>query len=60
MQLILSSGKPFFLINMNSQSSLMTFAEPTTNLALNLNTAAWYRWELGEPMPIDLVLLDRA
>jgi hypothetical protein len=50
MQLIVHSERPFFVINMNPESSLVEFEEPSTNLLLSLNTTAWERWEVGTPM----------
>jgi hypothetical protein len=54
MQFIASSGKPYFLINMNPESSLMKFKEATTNVIFNLNSELWARWELGTPMAAGL------
>jgi hypothetical protein len=55
MQLIQSSKKPYFLINMNPEDSLMEFEEPATNLVFNLTTVAWERWEVSRPdmKPLD-------
>jgi hypothetical protein len=55
MQLIQSSKKPYFLINMNPEDSLMKFEEPATNLVFNLTTVAWERWEVSRPRmkPLD-------
>jgi hypothetical protein len=51
MQYIVSSKKPFFLFNMNPESSLMRFQEGAANVVFNLNTVAWERWAVGAPMP---------
>jgi hypothetical protein len=50
MQFIVHSERPFFLINMNPESSLKEFEEPSTNLLLSLNTTSWERWEVGTPI----------
>ena len=55
MQRIKSSGKPFFLINMNPEESLMRFEQEAANLLLNLDTTAWERWEVGAKLPNKLV-----
>ena len=52
---IKSSKKPYFLINMNPDSSLVRFKESATNLVFNLNTVSWERWKVGKPMPLKLV-----
>jgi hypothetical protein len=52
---IKSSRKPYFLINMNPESSLMRFKESATNLVFNLNMVSWERWKVGKPMPPKLV-----
>jgi hypothetical protein len=54
---IKSSKKPYFLINMNPESSLVHFKEAATNLVFNLNTVSWERWKVGKPMPPKLVEL---
>ena len=50
MQAIRNSGKPFFLINLNPDSSTMRFKEKLTNKLFDLDTVAWHRWEVGKPM----------
>jgi hypothetical protein len=50
MQYIISSKKPFFLVNMNPEPSLMRFQEGAANLVFNLNTVSWKRWAVGAPM----------
>ena len=50
MQEIKQSGKPFFLINMNPDSSMMRFKEDLTNQLFDLDTVAWHRWAVGKPM----------
>ena len=50
MQDIKESSKPFFLINMNPDSSEMRFKEPKTNELFDLDTVAWHRWKVGNKM----------
>jgi serine/threonine protein kinase len=50
MQYIVSSKKPYFLVNMNPDASLMHFQEGAANLIFNLSTVSWERWEVGSPM----------
>ena len=50
MQEIKRSGKPFFLINMNPDSSLMRFQEAKANELFDLDTVAWHRWAVGTEM----------
>jgi serine/threonine protein kinase len=47
---IKESGKPYFLINMNPESSLMRFKVKKTNKLFDLDTIAWHRWAMGAPM----------
>jgi serine/threonine protein kinase len=54
MQQIVSSNKPYFLINMNPETSLMRFQESSTNLLFPLANMSWERWEVGAPMPLNL------
>jgi outer membrane protein assembly factor BamD (BamD/ComL family) len=60
MMYIKSSKKPYFLINMNPDSSVMEFKESATNLVFNLNTVSWERWEVGTPMSTKLVGLIKS
>jgi hypothetical protein len=55
MQFIQSSGKPYFLINMNPESSLKKFKEASANLIFNLDNVVWKRWEVGKPLEEKLV-----
>jgi hypothetical protein len=52
MQHIITSKKPYLLLNMNPESSLLEFKEPDANLVLNLKKEprTWERWEVGQPM----------
>jgi predicted Ser/Thr protein kinase len=50
MQDIKESGKPYFLINLNPQASMMRFKEDLANQLFDLDTIAWERWEVGQPM----------
>jgi hypothetical protein len=52
MQQIITSKKPYLLLNMNPESSLLAFEEPDANLVLNLKKEprTWERWEVGQPM----------
>ena len=50
MQEIKRSGKPFFLINLNPESSLMRFQEAKANELFDLDTVAWHRWAVGTEM----------
>jgi serine/threonine protein kinase len=54
MQDIKESGKPYFLVNMNPESSLMRFKEKLANEIFDLDTVAWHRWATGTPMDPDL------
>ena len=47
MQEIRRSGKPFFLINLNPDSSMMRFKEDLTNQLFDLDTVAWHRCGCG-------------
>jgi hypothetical protein len=55
MQSIKSSKKPYFLFNMNPESSLMRFQEGAANVIFNLDTISWERWEVGAPIPAKAV-----
>jgi hypothetical protein len=48
MQHIVTSKKPYLLLNMNPESSLLEFKESDTNLVLNLKQEprTWERWEM--------------
>jgi hypothetical protein len=52
MQHIITSKKPYLLLNMNPESSCLEFKEPDANLVLNLEKEprTWERWEVGQPM----------
>jgi hypothetical protein len=52
MQHIITSKKPYLLLNMNPESSCLEFEVLDTNHVLNLKKEprTWERWEVGQPM----------